>query len=226
MTVSVLLIDDERSFRVLLERALVREGYEVRSAGTGAEARRAWAEATCDLVVVDRNLPDGDGIELLHDLRVDADDRNLDVAFLMVTAYADVEHAVEALKRGADDYITKPVRPKVFVSKVKALLKRSGSERPEGQVLEANGVRVDLEKVTVQVGEQEMHLPKKEFELLVLLMSKPGKVFKRDEIYSQVWGNELFVGDRTIDVHIRKLREKIGNHYIKTIKGIGYKFEF
>ncbi|MCB9594791.1 MAG: sigma-54-dependent Fis family transcriptional regulator [Sandaracinaceae bacterium] len=130
MTVSVLLIDDERSFRVLLERALVREGYEVRSAGTGAEARRAWAEATCDLVVVDRNLPDGDGIELLHDLRVDADDRNLDVAFLMVTAYADVEHAVEALKRGADDYITKPVQlPDLLIKLQKAIERRDLQRR-------------------------------------------------------------------------------------------------
>jgi two-component system alkaline phosphatase synthesis response regulator PhoP len=126
---------------------------------------------------------------------------------------------------GADDYITKPVRPKVFISKVKALLKRSSSDRPDGQIMESNGIKVDLEKVLVYLGDKEMQLPKKEFELLVLLMSKPGKVFKRDEIYGQIWGNELFVGDRTIDVHIRKLREKIGDDRIKTIKGIGYKFD-
>ena len=115
--------------------------------------------------------------------------------------------------------------PKVFVSKVKALLKRRGGDQQEIGVLESNGVRVDLERVMVYVANKEIQLPKKEFELLVLLMSKPGKVFKRDEIYGQVWGNELFVGDRTIDVHIRKLREKIGDDMIKTIKGIGYKFD-
>jgi two-component system alkaline phosphatase synthesis response regulator PhoP len=113
----------------------------------------------------------------------------------------------------------------VFISKVKALLKRSSSDRPDGQIMESNGIKVDLEKVLVYLGDKEMQLPKKEFELLVLLMSKPGKVFKRDEIYGQIWGNELFVGDRTIDVHIRKLREKIGDDRIKTIKGIGYKFD-
>src|SRR5690606_908799 len=121
-----------------------------------------------------------------------------------------------------DDYMTKPVRPKVFVSKVKALLKRTGGEKPEERILESNGVRVDLERVMVYVDDRELQLPKKEFELLVLLMSKPGKVFKREEIYGQVWGNEQFVGERTIDVHIRKLREKIGDERIGTIKGIGY----
>jgi two-component system alkaline phosphatase synthesis response regulator PhoP len=113
----------------------------------------------------------------------------------------------------------------VFVSKVKALLKRSTGERSEGQVLEANGIKVDLERVLVYKGQEELQLPKKEFELLVLLMSKPGKVFKRDEIYSHIWGSDLFVGERTIDVHIRKLREKIGDELIKTVKGIGYKFD-
>ena len=149
--------------------------------------------------------------------------KNTVITFL--TARGEDYSQIAGFDAGADDYITKPVRPKVFVSKVKALLKRSGSDRPEGRVLESNGVKVDLERVMVYVGDQELQLPKKEFELLVLLIGKPGKVFKRDEIYSQIWGNELFVGDRTIDVHIRKLREKIGDDRIKTIKGIGYKFD-
>ncbi|TXI77745.1 MAG: response regulator transcription factor, partial [Flavobacteriales bacterium] len=149
--------------------------------------------------------------------------KNTVITFL--TARGEDYSQIAGFDAGADDYITKPVRPKVFVSKVKALLKRSGADRPEGRILESNGVKVDLERVMVYVGDQELQLPKKEFELLVLLIGKPGKVFKRDEIYSQIWGNELFVGDRTIDVHIRKLREKIGDDRIKTIKGIGYKFD-
>ena len=132
---------------------------------------------------------------------------------------------IAGFEAGADDYITKPVRPKVFVSKVKALLKRKVAGHSDDMVLEANGIRVDMEKVLVYIGDREVQLPKKEFELLTLLLSKPGKVFKRDEIYGQVWGNDLFVGDRTIDVHIRKLREKIGEQNIKTVKGVGYKFD-
>lgn len=219
----VLLVDDEPDIVELLKYNLEREGYAVSSALNGRDALRVAKAERPDLIVLDIMMPGMDGVEVCNQLRQLPEFKKTLITFL--TARNEDYSQIAGFEAGADDYITKPVRPKVFVSKVKALLKRSGSERPEGQVLESNGVRVDLEKVTVQVGDQEMHLPKKEFELLVLLMGKPGKVFKRDEIYSQVWGNELFVGDRTIDVHIRKLREKIGDDRIRTVKGIGYTFE-
>ena len=219
----VLLVDDEPDIVELLRYNLEREGYAVQTALNGKDALKAAKSGRPDLIVLDIMMPGMDGVEVCTQLRQLAEFKNTVITFL--TARGEDYSQIAGFDAGADDYITKPVRPKVFVSKVKALLKRSGSDRPEGRVLESNGVKVDLERVMVYVGDQELQLPKKEFELLVLLIGKPGKVFKRDEIYSQIWGNELFVGDRTIDVHIRKLREKIGDDRIKTIKGIGYKFD-
>lgn len=223
MNPKVLLVDDEPDIIELLRYNLEREGYAVSSAQNGRDAIKVAKAEHPDLIVLDIMMPGMDGVEVCNQLRQLPEFKHTLITFL--TARGEDYSQIAGFEAGADDFITKPVRPKVFVSKVKALLKRAGGERPEGQFLESNGVRVDLEKVLVKVGDQEMHLPKKEFELLVLLMSKPGKVFKRDEIYSQVWGNELFVGDRTIDVHIRKLREKIGDDRIRTVKGIGYTFE-
>jgi len=219
----VLLVDDEPDIIELLRYNLEREGYAVSAAGNGRDAIKVAKAERPDLIVLDIMMPGMDGVEVCNQLRQMPEFKHTVITFL--TARGEDYSQIAGFEAGADDFITKPVRPKVFVSKVKALLKRTGTERPEGQVLEASGVRVNLEKVTVEAGGQEMHLPKKEFELLVLLISKPGKVFKRDEIYDQVWGNELFVGDRTIDVHIRKLREKIGDDRIRTVKGIGYTFE-
>ncbi|HRF79596.1 MAG TPA: response regulator transcription factor [Flavobacteriales bacterium] len=219
----VLLVDDEPDIVELLRYNLEREGYAVQTALNGKDALKAAKSGRPDLIVLDIMMPGMDGVEVCTQLRQLPEFKNTVITFL--TARGEDYSQIAGFDAGADDYITKPVRPKVFVSKVKALLKRSGSDRPEGRILESNGVKVDLERVMVYVGDQELQLPKKEFELLVLLIGKPGKVFKRDEIYSQIWGNELFVGDRTIDVHIRKLREKIGDDRIKTIKGIGYKFD-
>lgn len=219
----VLLVDDEPDIVELLRYNLEREGYAVQTALNGKDALKAAKSGRPDLIVLDIMMPGMDGVEVCTQLRQLPEFKNTVITFL--TARNEDYSQIAGFDAGADDYITKPVRPKVFVSKVKALLKRSGSDRPEGRILESNGVKVDLEKVLVYVGDQELQLPKKEFELLVLLIGKPGKVFKRDEIYGQIWGNELFVGDRTIDVHIRKLREKIGDDRIKTIKGIGYKFD-
>ena len=219
----VLLVDDEPDIVELLRYNLEREGYLVQTALNGKDALKAAKSGRPDLIVLDIMMPGMDGVEVCMQLRQLPEFKNTVITFL--TARGEDYSQIAGFEAGADDYITKPVRPKVFVSKVKALLKRSGGERPEGRILDSNGIKVDLEKVMVYMGDQEMQLPKKEFELLVLLMSKPGKVFKRDEIYSQIWGNELFVGDRTIDVHIRKLREKIGDERIKTIKGIGYKYD-
>ena len=223
MNPKVLLVDDEPDIIELLKYNLEREGFTVSSAQNGRDAIKMAKAERPDLIVLDIMMPGMDGVEVCNQLRQMPEFKRTLITFL--TARGEDYTQIAGFEAGADDFITKPVRPKVFVSKVKALLKRSGADRPDGQFLETNGVRVDLEKVLVKVGEQEMHLPKKEFELLVLLMSKPGKVFKREDIYNQVWGSELFVGDRTIDVHIRKLREKIGDVRIRTVKGIGYTFE-
>ncbi len=223
MSQKVLLVDDEPDIIELLKYNLEREGYQVSTALNGRDALKAAKANRPDLIVLDIMMPGMDGVEVCNQLRQLPEFKHTLITFL--TARSEDYSQIAGFEAGADDYITKPVRPKVFVSKVKALLKRSGGERPNGQVLEANGVKVDLEKVMVFVNEVAMQLPKKEFELLVLLMSKPGKVFKREEIYGQIWGNDLFVGDRTIDVHIRKLREKIGDDRIRTVKGIGYTFE-
>ncbi len=219
----VLLVDDEQDILELLKYNLEREGYQVTTALNGRDALRSAKANRPDLIVLDIMMPGMDGVEVCNQLRQLPEFKQTLITFL--SARGEDYSQIAGFEAGADDYITKPIRPKVFVSKIKALLKRSGGERPDGRILESNGIKIDLEKVLVYIGEQELQLPKKEFELLVLLMSKPGKVFKRDEIYSQIWGNELFVGDRTIDVHIRKLREKIGDERIKTIKGIGYKFD-
>jgi len=219
----VLLVDDEPDIVELLRYNLEREGYSVQTALNGKDALKAAKSNHPDLIVLDIMMPGMDGVEVCMQLRQLPEFKNTVITFL--TARGEDYSQIAGFEAGADDYITKPVRPKVFISKVKALLKRSGGERPEGKIMESNGIKIDLEKVMVYHADRELQLPKKEFELLVLLMSKPGKVFKRDEIYSQIWGNELFVGDRTIDVHIRKLREKIGDERIKTIKGIGYKFD-
>lgn len=219
----VLLVDDEADIIELLKYNLEREGFVVLTALNGKDAIKVAKASRPDLIVLDIMMPGMDGVEVCNQLRQMPEFKNTVITFL--TARSEDYSQIAGFDAGADDYITKPVRPKVFISKVKALLKRTGQDRPEGQVLESNGIKVDLERVMVYAAGKELQLPKKEFELLVLLMSKPGKVFKRDEIYGQIWGNELFVGDRTIDVHIRKLREKIGDERIKTIKGIGYKFD-
>jgi two-component system, OmpR family, alkaline phosphatase synthesis response regulator PhoP len=223
MAPKVLLVDDEQDIVDLLRYNLEREGFLVYTALNGRDALKSAKLNRPDLIVLDIIMPGMDGVEVCMQLRQMPDMRNTLIAFL--TARGEDYSQIAGFEAGADDYMTKPVRPKVFVSKVKAMLKRSTGDRNEEKVLESGGIKVDLERVLVHVGDQELQLPKKEFELLVLLMGRPGKVFKREEIYGQVWGNELFVGDRTIDVHIRKLREKIGDDRIKTIKGIGYKFD-
>lgn len=223
LTQKVLLVDDEVDILELLRYNLEREGFKVSTATNGRDALKLAKSEKPDLIVLDIMMPGMDGVEVCNQLRAMPEFKHTLIAFL--TARTEDYSQIAGFEAGADDYISKPVRPKVFVTKVKALLKRSRTEKSEEKMLEANGVRIDLEKVLVHNGKEDLQLPKKEFELLALLMSKPGKVFKRDEIYAHIWGNDLFVGDRTIDVHIRKLREKIGEDRIGTVKGIGYKFE-
>ncbi|MFT3885739.1 MAG: response regulator transcription factor [Flavobacteriales bacterium] len=223
LTKKVLLVDDEADILELLRYNLEREGLKVLTASTGRDALKVAKAERPDLIVLDIMMPGMDGVEVCTQLRSMPEFKNTLITFL--TARNEDYSQIAGYEADADDYIIKPVRPKVFVTKVKALLKRSRSEKDGAKTLEANGVRIDLEKVLVHTGTEDLQLPKKEFELLALLMSKPGKVFKREEIYAHIWGNDLFVGDRTIDVHIRKLREKIGEDRIGTVKGIGYKFE-
>jgi two-component system alkaline phosphatase synthesis response regulator PhoP len=219
----VLLVDDEPDILELLRYNLDREGLKVFTAQNGKDALRIARAEMPDLIVLDIMMPGMDGVEVCQRLRQAPEFKNTLITFL--TARGEDYSQIAGFEAGADDYITKPLRPKVFVSKVKAMLKRSAGSVSQDNIIEANGVVLDLEKVVVKVNGQELKLPKKEFELLTLLMRKPGKVFKRDEIYAHIWGDGLFVGDRTIDVHIRKLREKIGDDRIGTVKGIGYKFE-
>jgi two-component system alkaline phosphatase synthesis response regulator PhoP len=218
----VLLVDDEQDILDLLRYNLEKEGFQVFTALNGNEGLEAAIEEQPDLIILDIMMPGMDGVELCAKIRETSPIQESLIAFL--TARGEDFSQIAGLDAGADDYLTKPVKPKVFVSKVKSLLKRARKQAVNENLLGSNDLMVDLEKHAVTKEGVEIHFPKKEFDLLVLLMSKPGKVFKRAEIYDRIWGSDLYVGDRTIDVHVRKLREKIGNASIRTVKGVGYKY--
>ena len=225
----ILLVDDEEDILEFISYNLQREGYEVFTAKNGIEAISEAEKHIPNLIILDVMMPEMDGITACEEIRKIPSLKNTIIAFL--TARGEDYSQIAGFDAGADDYITKPVRPKVLVSRVKALLKRSGETSVASPVVpvDANTVNIgnlviDKERYLIKIDDLEMILPRKEFELLSLLVSKPGKVFTREEIYHSVWGENVVVGDRTIDVHIRKLREKIGNDHIKTLKGIGYKF--
>jgi two-component system alkaline phosphatase synthesis response regulator PhoP len=223
----VLLVDDELDILEFLSYNLEKEGYIVFTAKNGIEALKVAEKEIPDLIILDVMMPEMDGIAACEAMRKMPELNRAVIAFL--TARGEDYSQVAGFEAGADDYITKPVRPKVLISRVKALLKRSGEATVAAVVEDLNIISIgnlviDKERYLIRIDETEMVLPRKEFELLSLLVSKPGKVFTREEIYSSVWGENVVVGDRTIDVHIRKLREKIGNEHIKTLKGIGYKF--
>ena len=195
------------------------------TAGTGRVAIVIAIAEIPDLVVLDVMMPEMDGIETCRELRDIPKLKNTIIAFL--TARNEDYSQIAGFDSGADDYITKPIKPRVLISRIKALLRRrSGTSDSQDSVLDVHGLVIDRGRYLVTKNGEEFNLPKKEFELLSLLASKPGKVFTRDEILDRVWGDLVVVGDRTIDVHIRKLREKIGEDSIKTVKGVGYKFEF
>lgn len=227
-TFKILLVDDEIDILEFISYNLQKEGYKVFTAKNGVEAIKMAEKTTPHLIILDVMMPEMDGITACEELRKIPSLKDTIIAFL--TARGEDYSQIAGFDAGADDYITKPVRPKVLVSRVKALLKRSGeTTQPETVVEDSNtltigNLLIDKERYLIRIDETEMILPRKEFELLSLLVSKPGKVFTREEIYYSVWGENVVVGDRTIDVHIRKLREKIGNEHIKTLKGIGYKF--
>lgn len=225
----ILLVDDEYDVLEFISYNLEKEGYEVFTARNGLEGIKQAEKHQPHLILLDVMMPEMDGIAACEELRKIPSLSNTLIAFL--TARGEDYSQVAGFDAGADDYIAKPIRPKVLVSRVKALLKRSGEPALQGGAFAEDSSKVlvgdlviDKERYLIKIDGKEMVLPRKEFELLSLLVSKPGKVFTREEIYSTVWGENVVVGDRTIDVHIRKLREKIGSERIKTLKGVGYKF--
>jgi len=217
----VLIADDEPDILEILKYNLVKEGYQVYTAKDGDEALEKAKMAQPDLIVLDIMMPKKNGVEVCELLRLQPAFRNTLILFL--TAMSDEGTQIKGLETGADDYITKPVSPKVFISKVNSLFRRL--QKSESSVLSIHDLVIDPQKFIVQYKDKEITLAKKEFELLYLLASKPGRVFLRNEILNQVWGAEVIVGDRTIDVHIRKIRQKLGIDCITTVKGVGYKFD-
>jgi len=217
----VLIADDEPDILEILKYNLLNEGYQVITAKDGDEAIEKSKIFLPDLVVLDIMMPKKSGVQVCEILRSQSAFRNTLIIFL--TALNDETTQIRGLETGADDYVSKPISPKVFISRVNALFRRV--PKKESKVVEVDGLIIDPEKFIVQLEGKEILLAKKEFELLHLLASRPGRVFLRNEILSQVWGNDVIVGDRTIDVHIRKIRQKLGVDCITTVKGVGYKFE-
>tara|TARA_B100001063_G_scaffold121468_1_gene113430 strand:- start:2501 stop:3181 length:681 start_codon:yes stop_codon:yes gene_type:complete len=216
----ILLVDDEPDIIEIIRFNLEQNGYQISTASDGLEAIKVAEKEIPHLIIMDVMMPNLDGIEACERLR--QDDRFSDTIIMFLTARGEDYSYVAAFDAGADDYVTKPIKPKVLVSKVKGLLRRL-KEKESKNIFIFNKLTIDRDSYKVINENKELSLPRKEFELLFLLASKPGTVFTREKIMDIVWGGDI-VGDRTIDVHIRKLREKIGDHYFKTVKGIGYKF--
>ncbi len=218
----ILLVDDEPDILEIVKYNLSAEGYEVSTAENGKKALTEAKQFKPHLIILDVMMPGMDGIETCEKLRKMPELADCIITFL--TARGEDYSQMAGFEAGADDYITKPIKPKVLVSKVKALLRRFKGESEVENTVKIGNLTINREEYKIALGKQEIILPRKEFELLALLASKPGKVFKREDILDRVWGNEVVVGGRTIDVHIRKLREKIGDEKFKTVKGVGYKF--
>ena len=222
--IKILLVDDEPDILEIVGYNLSQEGYQIVTAENGKDAIAKAKKEHPQLIIMDVMMPEMDGMEATEAIRKTPELKDVIITFL--TARSEDYSQVAGFDAGADDYITKPIKPKLLVSKVKALLRRlKDDDGKNSETLNVGGIEINREEYKIIKDEAEIVLPRKEFELFYLLASKPGKVFKRDEILDKVWGNEVIVGGRTIDVHIRKLREKIGDDYFKTIKGVGYKFE-
>ncbi|WP_296143187.1 response regulator transcription factor [uncultured Flavobacterium sp.] len=221
--IKILLVDDEQDILEIVGYNLTQEGYQISTASNGKEAIQKAKKELPHLIIMDVMMPEMDGMEACENIRKLPELSNVIITFL--TARSEDYSQVAGFDAGADDYITKPIKPKLLVSKVKALLRRLKEDEQNSETLNVGGIEINREEYKIVQDGREIVLPRKEFELFYLLASKPGKVFKREEILDKVWGNEVIVGGRTIDVHIRKLREKIGEELFKTIKGVGYKLE-
>ena len=218
----ILIVDDEPDIIELVSYILEKEGFKVSSAENGLEGLKVAEEQNPDLIILDVMMPEMDGMEVCERLRANSKFESTIIAFL--TARSEDYSQIAGFEAGADDYITKPIRPKTLVARIKALLKRKRTSSLPNGVIKAGALTIDPEKRIVVKGKKTLELPKKEFDLLLLLSSEKGKVFTREYIYRTLWNGDIVVGERTIDVHIRKLRKKIGEDYISTIKGVGYKF--
>jgi len=223
--IKILLVDDEPDILEIISYNLTAQGYNVSTANNGVQAVKKAKKEQPHLIILDVMMPEMDGIEACEQIRKIPELENTLIAFL--TARGEDYSQVAGFEAGADDYITKPIKPKVLVSKIKSLLRRFNTiyNNPSKDLIELDQLTIDREAYKIVFNNEDIILPRKEFELLYLLASKPGKVFKREDILNKIWGNEVVVGGRTIDVHIRKLREKLGDKRFKTIKGVGYKFE-
>nr|WP_314866745.1 response regulator transcription factor [uncultured Flavobacterium sp.] len=219
----ILLVDDEPDILEIVGYNLSQEGYQISTAANGKEAIAKAKSELPDLIIMDVMMPEMDGIEACENIRKIPELANVIITFL--TARNEDYTQVAGFDAGADDYISKPIKPKLLVSKVNALLRRFNDQQKSVGTLSVGGIEINREEYIIVKDNIEISLPRKEFELFYLLASKPGKVFKREEILDKIWGSDVIVGGRTIDVHIRKLREKIGDDYFKTIKGVGYKLE-
>jgi two-component system, OmpR family, alkaline phosphatase synthesis response regulator PhoP len=219
----ILLVDDEKDILEFLGYNLKKEGYILSTARNGKDAIKIAKEEKPHLIILDVMMPKLDGIETCSEIRTIPELNNTIIVFL--TARGEDYSQIAGFDAGADDYITKPIKPKVLISRIKALLRRYKVPEVNIEEIKLKDIIIDKERYLIIKDNKEISLPKKEFELLILLASKPNKVFTRDEIFSKVWGNDVIVGDRTIDVHVRKIREKLGLNSIKTIKGVGYKIE-
>ena len=220
--IKILLVDDEPDILEIVGYNLSAEGYQVITADNGVKAVKKAKKEKPHLIVLDVMMPEMDGIEACEHIRQIPELKDVIITFL--TARGEDYSQLAGFDAGADDYITKPIKPKVLVSKVKALLRRYREEEKQGNIIIIGDLTINRDEYNIILKGKKINLPRKEFELLSLLASKPEKVFKRDEILDKVWGNDVIVGGRTIDVHIRKLREKIGDYSFKTVKGVGYKF--
>jgi two-component system, OmpR family, alkaline phosphatase synthesis response regulator PhoP len=221
----ILIVDDENDILDFLGYNLRKEGFDVATALNGKEGIAKALHYNPNLIILDIMMPEMDGVEACRQLRQYPQFNKTIIAFL--TARDEELSQISALDVGGDDYITKPIKPQVLISRVNALLRRHNTESADSQlVIKVADLEIDRQRMQIRRGDVTIELPRKEFELLLLLVSRPGKVFTRDEIYNKIWGNSVIVGDRTIDVHIRKLREKLGSDNIKTLKGVGYKFDF
>ena len=218
---SILIVDDDEDIRELLKYNLERDNHTVRAVENGLKCLEAVASEKPDLILLDVMMPEMDGIEVCEQLKANEAYNSILICFL--TARSEDYSQIAGLESGGDDYVSKPIKPKVLISRINALLRRLELNKSK-DIIDTCTVKINRENYTVEKNGDTFHLPRKEFELLALLISQPNFVFKRIVILEKVWGTDIVVGDRTIDVHIRKLREKIGAHYITTIKGIGYKF--